>query len=135
VFVQGGVRVGSIAALVAAKGAALGGAFLFVMLVWLVIAAALGYWGMKVLAKKGHPAWLGFVLGFFLELIGIIICYVLPAKTAAKPMASTGMPMAPPPMGGMAPPPAAPMATPPAAAPTPPPPAPPAPPTPPAPGV
>ena len=137
--------VGSVAVLVAAKGAAVGGFFIF-MLIGLAIAVAFGYWGMKVVTKKGHAAWLGFVLGFFVSWVGIIICYVLPAKTAPKPMASMGMPgtmptappmggMAPPPAAPMAPPPAAPMATPPAAAPTPPPPAPPAPPTPPTPGV
>jgi hypothetical protein len=129
--------VSGLVALIAAKGAAVGGAFLVIWIIfWLVVAAAFGYWGMKVLVRKGYDAWLGFVLGFFLTWIGIIICYVIPDKS--KPAMSTGMAPTmgaatpPAPMGGGMAPPAPPAApTPPAAAPTPPPPAGPTPPAPP----
>jgi hypothetical protein len=132
--------VGSVAALFAAKGSAIGGLFFF--LFYIVIIAAFLFWGYKIAVGKGYAAWIGLVLAFFLGLIGIIILYVLPKKSKPSPMTSMGMPgsmpMAPPPMGGMTPPPApmatppaAPMASPPPAAPTPPPPAPPAPPAPP----
>ena len=141
--------VGSIAALVAAKGAAIGG--LFLLLVWLVGLAVwiLFIWlCVKKSKEKGYETWIGLLLGIFLSWIGLlIVMFALPDKGAPKPMAPMGMPgsmpmatppaapMATPPAAPMAPPPAAPMATPPAAAPTPPPPAPPAPPTPPTPGV
>jgi hypothetical protein len=124
---------GVTAALVAAKGAAIGGLFFF--LIYAVIIAAFLYWGYKIATKKGYAVWIGLVLAFFLGLIGIIILYVLPDKSRqvrSTPMGMSGMmPPAQPPMGGMAPPAAPmappPMAAPPAAAPTPPP----APPTPP----
>ena len=133
--------VGSIAALVAAKGGAIAG--LFLLLVWLVSLAVwiLFIWlCVKKSKEKGYETWIGLLLGIFLSWIGLlIVMFALPDKGAPKPMAPMGMPgsmpTAPPPMGGMAPPPAAPMAAPPAAAPTPPPPAPPAPPTSPTPGV
>jgi hypothetical protein len=129
-----------LAAVVAAKGGAIA-AFIIVIIVMAIWAVFL-FWGWKVAKGKGYSPWIGLALAFFLGLIGIIICYVLPQKGAPQvtgtPMMG-GTPMAPSPMGqtavpappaaAPAPPAAPPQAAappaPPAGGPTPPPPAPP----------
>ena len=40
-------------------------------------------WGMDIAVKKGYPAWVGFLLALFLNVIGLAILAVLPTKTAA----------------------------------------------------
>ena len=39
--------------------------------------------GMDIAVKKGYPAWVGFLLALFLNVIGLAILAVLPTKTAA----------------------------------------------------
>ena len=38
-------------------------------------------WGMDIAVKKGYPAWLGFLLAFFLNIFGLAILAILPHKT------------------------------------------------------
>jgi len=119
---------GSALALIAGKGGAVvGGIFgLIIVLVAIVISIAIIYWGWKIAQKKGYSPWIGFLLAFFLGLIGIIILYVMPDKSTAKPLSAPMMgapPSAPSPMGQVATPPSAPPTAapaPPPAAPTPP---------------
>ena len=40
-------------------------------------------WGMDIAVKKGYPAWVGFLLALFLNVIGLAILAVLPTKTTA----------------------------------------------------
>ncbi len=48
----------------------------------LMLAAGIvfGVWSARVLAGKGRSRELGFVLGFFHGLIGLIIAWVMPAS-------------------------------------------------------
>ena len=84
-----------------AAGSALGaGLGLLVTLVGLAVAIAILYWGYRIAKKRGYPAWLGLVLAFFLGLIGILILYLLPAKTRAQPAPyAAGYAQYPPPPG------------------------------------
>ena len=56
------------------------GAGAVVMVVWLAIGVAIAFWSGSAAVHKGYSYWLGFVLGFFLGLIGRIIVAVLPEK-------------------------------------------------------
>ena len=52
------------------------------ILITLVIAILLGYWGSTIKKKKNRSEGAGWALGFFLGLIGIIICAVQDKKIA-----------------------------------------------------
>ena len=45
-----------------------------------VIVAILS-WGMDMAVAKGYPGWLGFILALFLNVLGLIILALLPART------------------------------------------------------
>jgi hypothetical protein len=55
------------------------GIYLLMFAIWV----ALGYWGGKLAMSRGYSFWLGFAIGFFGGLIGIIILYVIPDRRAA----------------------------------------------------
>jgi hypothetical protein len=61
-------------------GGILAGIGILIWIIWLVVLLALGYWGSKIVTKKGYPAIVGWLLGFFVSCIGIIICFILPDK-------------------------------------------------------
>lgn len=44
------------------------------VLIWLVVLAALGAGGAAIMDSKGRSAGVGFALGFFLGIIGVVIC-------------------------------------------------------------
>ena len=53
---------------------------LYLALIVGVIVAFLS-WGMDMAVKKGYPSWLGFLLAFCLNIIGLIILALLPSRT------------------------------------------------------
>ena len=55
---------------------------LFFAIIATTIVAILS-WGMDIAAKKGYPAWVGFLLALFLNIFGLAILAVLPTKTTA----------------------------------------------------
>ena len=58
--------------------------YLFMLLIW----AALGLWGGKIVQGKGYDFWIGFVAGFFGGIVGIIVLYVIkPATRRVEPHA------------------------------------------------
>lgn len=46
------------------------------VIVVLIIGGLLGWWGSAVMAKKGRSPLAGFLLGFILGIIGVVICYI-----------------------------------------------------------
>lgn len=48
-------------------------------------AALISLWGMSLAIHKGYAEWLGFLLGLVLNLIGILILYILPRRSAQEP--------------------------------------------------
>jgi hypothetical protein len=51
--------------------------YIFAVMIW----ALFGYWGGKVAQRKGYSFGLGFAVGFFGGLIGIIVLYLIkPAR-------------------------------------------------------
>jgi putative Ca2+/H+ antiporter (TMEM165/GDT1 family) len=50
----------------------------------LVIATLVGVRGGNILSEKGRPYWIGFALGFFFSLLGLAVCYLIPATTEVK---------------------------------------------------
>lgn len=50
----------------------------------LLIAILLGFWGKHIAESKNIPGFVGFLLGFFGHLIGIIILAVLPPLRTKK---------------------------------------------------
>jgi hypothetical protein len=58
----------------------MGGVVLFVLLLW----AACGFAGYKLMESKGQSGGLGLALGLVLGLIGLIICAVYPESDAKK---------------------------------------------------
>lgn len=53
------------------------------MIIGLVLCVLFGYFTAKIASKKGYSFGAFFALGFFLELIGLIIALVMPDKTIA----------------------------------------------------
>jgi len=54
--------------------------YMFAVLIW----ALFGYWGGKVAQHKGYSFGLGFAVGFFGGLVGIIVLYLIkPARPPA----------------------------------------------------
>lgn len=49
-------------------------------LLQIAILLALGYWGYNVFENKGRQGWKGFLWGFFLGLIGVLITYMFSTK-------------------------------------------------------
>lgn len=49
-------------------------------LLQIIIILAFGYWGYNVFENKGRQGWKGFLWGFFLGLIGILITYLFSDK-------------------------------------------------------
>ncbi len=60
-----------------AAAAAIIGSFLMFFVVGLVVELLIAFWAMKVATGKGRSGALGFCLGFFLGLIGVVIAYVM----------------------------------------------------------
>lgn len=56
---------------------------LFVPLAWFAAQVSFGWWAMKVALRKGHNQWLGFLLGFVLMPVGVLLCHLLKPKSAA----------------------------------------------------
>jgi hypothetical protein len=50
----------------------------------LIVGALIGLWGMKVWRDKGGSAVVGFVLGFFLGLVGMIIVFLATPSKASS---------------------------------------------------
>lgn len=51
-------------------------------LLYLIIWAAFGFWGYKVMESKNRNTGVGIALGVLLGIIGVIICYMHSAKPA-----------------------------------------------------
>jgi drug/metabolite transporter (DMT)-like permease len=60
---------------------ALSTAAIFAVIVGVLVAVL--SWAMNYAVMKGYPGWLGFVLVFILNVIGIIILFLLPARRPA----------------------------------------------------
>src|SRR5262245_14918061 len=41
-------------------------------------------WGMDIAVEKGYPGWFGFVLALILNIFGLIILALLPARLSTK---------------------------------------------------
>ncbi|MBL8155088.1 MAG: hypothetical protein JNM70_12965 [Anaerolineae bacterium] len=50
----------------------------------LVIATLIGRRGGDILSGKGRSYWIGFALGFFFSLIGLLVCYLIPATAEVR---------------------------------------------------
>jgi uncharacterized membrane protein YeaQ/YmgE (transglycosylase-associated protein family) len=46
----------------------------------LAVGVATGAWAAYVMEKKGHPRGMGFLLGFLLGMIGVLIAYLWKSK-------------------------------------------------------
>lgn len=51
------------------------------MLLQTIILLAFGYWGYNVFENKNREGWKGFLWGFFLGFIGVIVTYCFSTKT------------------------------------------------------
>jgi Zn ribbon nucleic-acid-binding protein len=58
-----------------------------VFVVWLLLLAGIGAIGASMAKKRFRPPWVGFVLGFFLGLIGLIVIAVMGQKAGPGCMA------------------------------------------------
>jgi hypothetical protein len=50
----------------------------------LVIATLVAVRGGNILSEKGRPYWIGFALGFFFSLLGLAVCYLIPATAEVR---------------------------------------------------
>ena len=48
---------------------------------WLIITLGLGFVCKSMLENKGRSGGLGFILGFFFNVIGVIVCAVMPESS------------------------------------------------------
>ena len=49
-----------------------------------VYIALVSLWGVSIASDKGYSEWLGFLLGLFLNLLGIVVLLILPRRKAQK---------------------------------------------------
>jgi len=64
--------------------------FLFIQLVQLLIAILMGFWAKSIYEKKGRsPGW-GFIIGFFLSILGVLIASLL--KSSEKMLNQSSAP-------------------------------------------
>ena len=60
---------------------ALQNGFIYALIVGAIVAIL--SWGMDLAVEKGYPGWVGFVLVLFLNIIGLLVLALLPARTPA----------------------------------------------------
>jgi uncharacterized membrane protein YeaQ/YmgE (transglycosylase-associated protein family) len=54
------------------------------LIISLIIGLFTGWWGQKIMERKGRNESVGFWLGFLLNFFGVIICYIHSSNVSKK---------------------------------------------------
>ncbi|MBU1670177.1 MAG: TIGR04086 family membrane protein [Actinobacteria bacterium] len=61
------------------------GAVAGILLLSVVIGGLMGYWAGRVAQRKGYAFWMGFLAGFAIGILGVLVMYLVPDRRKTQP--------------------------------------------------